>query len=85
MSATLRFPSAKTTHFSAMSSIGNSAVDEFVRTVVRTFGVTGSRESTAEVKRVVNRAEIVGGITEILPMSNTVTSILDKGEAECRF
>ncbi len=50
MSATLRFPFAKTKHFAAMSSIGNSAVDEFVRKVVREFGITGSPESTAEVK-----------------------------------
>ena len=47
--STLKFPSAKTTHFAAMFNIGNSAVDEFARKAVRPFGITGSRESTAEV------------------------------------
>ncbi len=49
MPSTLGFPSAKTTHFAAMFSIGNSAVDEFVQKAVRQFGITASRESTAEV------------------------------------
>ena len=54
MHSTLEFPSAKTTHFAAMFSIGNSAVDEFARKAVRPLGITGSRESTAEVNRVVD-------------------------------
>ncbi len=52
MPSTLGFPSAKTTHFAAMFSIWNSAVDEFARKAVRPFGITGSRESTAEVNSV---------------------------------
>ncbi len=48
MCSILEFPFAKTTHFAAMSSIGNSAVDEFARKVVRPFGITESRESIVE-------------------------------------